>query len=31
VIDEDRDRCDQMMDIILHSINGIAAGVQTTG
>lgn len=31
VIDEDRDRCDQMMDIILHSINGIAAGLQGTG
>jgi len=30
-IDEDRDRCDKMLDIILHSINGIAAGVQTTG
>ncbi len=30
-IDEDRDRCDRMLDIILHSINGIAAGVQTTG
>ena len=30
-IDEDRDRCDQMLEIILHSINGIAAGVQTTG
>ena len=31
VIDEDRDRCDQMLEVILHSINGIAAGVQTTG
>ncbi len=31
VFDEDRERCDQMLDIILHSINGIAAGVQTTG
>jgi len=31
VIDEDRDHCDQMLEIILHSINGIAAGVQTTG
>jgi phosphoenolpyruvate carboxylase len=31
VIDEDRERCDQILDIILHSINGIAAGVQTTG
>ncbi len=30
-IDEDRDRCDEILDIILHSINGIAAGVQTTG
>jgi phosphoenolpyruvate carboxylase len=30
-IDEDRERCDKMLDIILHSINGIAAGVQTTG
>lgn len=30
-IDEDRERCDQTLDIILHSINGIAAGVQTTG
>ncbi len=30
-IDEDRAYCDQMLDIILHSINGIAAGVQTTG
>jgi phosphoenolpyruvate carboxylase len=31
LIDEDRDRCDQMLEIILHSINGVAAGVQTTG
>jgi phosphoenolpyruvate carboxylase len=31
VIDEDREKCDKMLDIILHSINGIAAGVQTTG
>lgn len=30
-IDEDRERCDKMLEIILHSINGIAAGVQTTG
>ncbi len=30
-IDEDRERCDKTLDIILHSINGIAAGVQTTG
>ncbi len=29
--DEDREQCDQMLEIILHSINGIAAGVQTTG
>ena len=29
--DEDRERCEQMLEIILHSINGIAAGVQTTG
>jgi phosphoenolpyruvate carboxylase len=28
---QNRDHCDQMLDIILHSINGIAAGVQTTG
>ncbi|NWJ95123.1 MAG: phosphoenolpyruvate carboxylase [Chloroflexi bacterium] len=31
VIDEDQARCAKMLDIILHSINGIAAGVQTTG
>lgn len=30
-IDQDREHCEQMLDIILHSINGIAAGVQTTG
>lgn len=30
-IDQDRERCEQMLDIILHSINGIAAGVQNTG
>ncbi len=30
-LDEDREECDLMLDIILHSINGIAAGVQTTG
>jgi phosphoenolpyruvate carboxylase len=28
---EDRERCEKLLDIILHCINGIAAGVQTTG
>ncbi|HEX2910323.1 MAG TPA: phosphoenolpyruvate carboxylase [Chloroflexia bacterium] len=31
VLDEDRENCEQMLETILHSINGIAAGVQTTG
>jgi phosphoenolpyruvate carboxylase len=31
LLDEERERSEKMLDIILHSINGIAAGVQTTG